>query len=308
MLDLAIVVKSFKLDSHLVERLLSSVERYNVDGIPVFLAVPDDEVTFFEGLSNYDKLAVVAESKLDIPRVTEKIHNFGVGYIEQQLVKLSLHKLELARNYFVLDSDSFFIRQFAYSDFLDNSGRGFTVLTQDKDQFSNPGYTFADNRMKKVNKIADYFSLPSQPRATCHNNAIFLSDALTWFEQWRIEVGLSLIDLMKIAPLEFSWYNFYLQRFHPELIVQVEPLIRMIHNRSEFRSLMQQGMTISALRRSYIGLCINSGWAGRNQNHLVKKFDRGSPFAKTMIRSDQLMYSLHQQLEFYRSDKINKSR
>jgi len=294
MLDLAIFLKSYAPDAHLVARQIASVEEHNADGVAYLLAVPDDEVSYFSGLSSYAKLTVVPESRLEMPAVTEKVRDFGIGYIEQQIAKLSVHKLGVARNYLVLDSDAYFIRRFTHDDFLDGAGRGFTVLTEDKDQYADPGYArFADVRMAKVNAIADYLELPARPRRTCHNNTVFSSDALHAFDDWRHEAGLSLVDLMNIAPMEFSWYNFYLQRYHPELIVPVDPLFRMVHTRSEFRTLIQQGMTVAALRRSYVGLCINSGWAGRTQDRLVEKLERGSRWARGRVLADRAIYRAH---------------
>ncbi len=302
--DLAIFVKGFRPDAQLVRRLVRSAAEFNVENIPLYLAVPDDEVTFFSNLLDRDAVIVIADSQFRIPAVTEKIHSFRIGYIEQQLIKLSLHKLDVARTYFVLDSDSFFIREFSHEDFLDESGRGYTVLSEDRDQFASPGYSqFVELRKAMIDRIADYLCLPPHMRATCHGNAILISDVLSSFEEWRRTEGLSLIDLMTIAPLEFSWYNFYLRKCRPDMITAIEPIVRNVHTRSEFRSLLQQGLRISALRRSYLGVCLNSGWAGRNQGRFVRKLNRGSMLAEARIRQDQMRQSAHRKIDLFRLDR-----
>jgi len=306
MIELAIFVKTYRPDAHLVGRLLSSTRRFNVDGIPILLAVPNDDVAFFSTISDYDLVRVVPESAFGAPVLTEKVNNFAPGYIQQQMIKLSAHRLGAAEHYLTLDSDSFFIRDFSHADFLDVSGRCFSVLTEDKDQFADPSYApFAGLRGQMVNAIADYFSIPPHPRATCHNNTILSADVLASLEQWRSEKGLSLLNLMEIAPLEYSWYNFYLQRYHPERVIPIEPLLRMFHTRTEFRSLRAQGMTVATLSRSYIGICINSGWAGRDQNRLVRKLARSSARARARISRDQFRYNLHNRFEWHREQRAN---
>ena len=306
--ELAIFVKSYAPDARHVARLVASVARFNVDAIPTVLAVPDNEVAEFSSLAGGAATTVVPESSLGAPIVTEKIRGYEVGYIQQQLAKLSIHRLGVARNYFVVDSDSMFIRPFSLADFLDGAGRPFTVLTQDKDQLTDPGYArFAALRAPMVGRIADYLSLPAQPRATSHNNTVLSAAVLESFERWRDERGLSLIDLMEIAPLEYSWYNFYLQRHHPNLVVPIEPLVRMIHTRSEFRSLVRQGVTTESLSRSYIGVCINSGWAGRSQRRVLAKLERGSAAARVRVRVDARRYALHQEIEFFKRARAREA-
>ncbi|MDA8291044.1 MAG: DUF6492 family protein [Actinomycetota bacterium] len=299
--DLAIFVKTYAPDRALVARLLASAERFNRDAVPIVVAVPDEERSSFARIGERPGVRIVAESQLGAPVVTAKVREFDVGYIQQQVVKLCVHRLGLARNYFVLDSDSFFIRPFSVSDFLDGEGRPFTVLVQDKDLATLPGYAgFATIRDPLVTVIADYLGLPAQPRSTSHNNTVLSSAVLSSFESWREARGLSLVDLMEIAPLEYSWYNFYLQRHHPELVVPVEPLVRMIHTRAEFRSLVRQGVTVETLARSYIGVCINSGWAGRGQARVLATLERGSSLARVRARVDARRYGIRQQVEFFR--------
>lgn len=298
MAQLAIFVKTYRPDRHLVRRMLASINAHNVDAIPVVAAVPDAELTHLREFFDSGELILVGDSVTGAPVVTEKINQFSTGYIHQQMVKLSVHRLGIADNYLVLDSDAYFIRDFRRSDFLDASGVGLSVLTEDKDQFADPGYArFADVRREKIDSIADRFLLPGSARATCHNNTVLQSFVLRKLETWREAEGLSLIDLMKISPLEFSWYNFFLRTHYPERLIQVDPFIRMIHTRSEYRALIRQGFSTTSLARSYVGICINSGWAGRNQTSLTRRLDSGSRFARGRVRLDQETYELERRIE-----------
>ena len=306
--DIAIIVKTFKPDASILRRAISSISRYNVTGIPLIIIVPDQEVNFFINLARSANAKVLSESALDIKFPTEEIHHYRLGYLRQQFVKLSLHRLGVASNYVAIDSDSYFIRPFTADDFVDGAGRGYTVLAQDKDQAADPGYeAFIQSRQERVATIGDYFGLPKQPRATCHNNQILISEVLEDFEAWRERTGISIVDLMHIAVLEYTWYNFFLQRFHPDKIIPIEPLFRMIHTRSEFRSVRQRGITEASLSHAYLGVCINSGWAGRHQLLHARRLARTPIFAQTRIKGDRALYRLHEQSDLFRLSRRGAS-
>jgi hypothetical protein len=301
MLRLAIFVKSYSPDAALLSRLLTSIEVHNTEGIPIYVSVPDDEAAQFRRECTQSEVTIIPDSVFNIPKVTSAIQNLSTGYIEQQLIKISVHNLNVAKTYAVIDSDCYFIRDFFHKDFLDDTDRGFTVLAEDKEQFAAPWYSsFADRRRAKVNAVADYFALPVQPRATCHGNTILSADVLSDFDSWRNEMGLTLIELMKIAPVEFSWYNFFMQKFYKDKIVRIEPFLRLIHTRGEFRSIIQQGLTTSALQRSYLGVCMNSVWAGKDQRREIRKLDKGSLLARTHVRIDDARYFWDLKVESFR--------
>jgi hypothetical protein len=77
----------------------------------------------------------------------------------------------------------------------------------------------------------------------------------------------------------------------------------MVHTRGEYRSLIQQGISISDLRRSYLGVCINSGWAGRDQKRLVKKMDTRTLAARWNLKLDEMKYVFDQKVDRYRFGK-----
>jgi hypothetical protein len=308
MKDIAFFVKSYRPDLGLVHRLLDSVARYNRDQISVFVSVPVADVPAFEKLARrYTGVSVIADDYFDIPKVDRKIWGFGPGYITQQLVKLSVQRLKAARNYLVLDSDSYFIRDFESQDFVTPDGIGLTVLMEDKDLMADPAYApFAERRPMKIGLIADRLGVPPASRVTCHNNTVFQDLVLREFHDWCGAEKLSLLDLMDIAPLEFTWYNLFIAKHYPERIVRIEPFIKMIHTRSEYRRLVAAGFSHESLRRSYLGVCLNSGWAGSRQERLVSRLERGSRAAGFVIKSDRVRYEAAQESKLFRDAQLRR--
>jgi Family of unknown function (DUF6492) len=302
MKDIAFFIKSHKPDLVLVDRLLRSISKHNRDEISVFISAPADDVPAFRDLSGqFTEVSVLGDDYFGIPEVTRKIWGFAPGYITQQLVKLSVHRLSEAWNYLILDSDTYFIRDFETKDFITPGGTGLTVLSEDADLVADPAYTpFAEHRAMKIGLIADRLDLPERARATCHNNTVFQGSVLREFHDWRHSEGLSLLDLMDIAPIEFTWYNFFLAKHCPERLVRVEPFIKMVHTRSEYRRLVAAGFSHESFRRSYLGVCLNSGWAGTRQGRLVSRLERGSRTARIMVKSDRVRYDTARELRLFR--------
>jgi hypothetical protein len=308
MKDIVFFVKSHRPDLVLVRRLLDSISKHNRDRIGTFISVPADDVPVFQDLANqFTDVSVLADDHFGVPRVDGMIWSFAPGYITQQLVKLSVQCLSEAQNYAILDSDTYFIRDFEEKDFVAPDGTGFTVHAEDNDLLADPAYaSFAARRTIKIDLIADRLDVPTRSRSTCHNNTVFQDSVLQEFHAWHHSEGLSLLDLMVIAPLEFTWYNFFLARHCPERLIKVEPFIRMMHTRSEYRRLVAAGFSHDSLRRSYLGVCLNSGWAGTRQDHLVSRLDRGSRAAGLMVRSDRVRYDTAREFKLFRDAQLRR--
>jgi Family of unknown function (DUF6492) len=292
MKDVAIFVKSHRPDLVLVHRLLDSISRHNLDRIGVFISVPADDVVVFRDISRrFTDVSVLEDDHFGIPGIDRKIWGYPPGYITQQLIKLSVQRLSEARNYVILDSDTYFIRDFVTEDFTAPDGTGLTVLTGDKELVADPAWDlFAEVRAKKINLIADRLGVPALSRATCHNSAVFQDSVLHDFHDWCRSESLSLLDLITIAPVEFTWYNFFLVKHCPERLVRIEPFIKMMHTRSEYRRLVAAGFSHESLRRSYLGVCINSNWAGTRQGRYVSRLERGSRAAALLVKSDRVRF------------------
>src|ERR1700733_8048887 len=264
MKDIAIFIKSYGPDLVLVQRLLDSISRHNRDRIGVFISVPAGDVVAFQDLSRrFTDVSVLADDHFGIPRIDQKIWSLSPGFITQQVVKLCVQRLSEARNYLILDSDTYFIRDFVTEDFIAPDGTGLTVLADDKDLKADPAWApFAEFRAMRTDLIADRLGVPALSRATCHNNTIFQDSVLHDFHDWCHSEGLSVIDLMTISPIEYTWYNYFLIKHCPERLVRIEPFVRMIHSRSEYRRLVAAGFSHESFRRSYLGMGIHSKWGG----------------------------------------------
>jgi hypothetical protein len=120
------------------------------------------------------------------------------------------------------------------------------------------------------------------------------------FHDWCRSESLSLLDLIIIAPVEFTWYDFFFVKDCPERLVRIEPFIRMMHTRSEYRRLVAAGFSHESFYRSYLGVCLNSGWAGTPQGRYVSRLERGSWAAALVVKSDHVRYDAAREFRLFR--------
>ena len=142
--------KSYAGDVQRVKKLKTSIEKYNRDNIPFYISCPKQDKQLFEdtlGTENYtllldEDIYPLAQPKDDTiwGGVTIQTNTNGAsveypldGWRSQQIVKSSIHKLKITKNYLCLDSDSYFIKDFYESDFIAKDDIPYTIIHENKE-------------------------------------------------------------------------------------------------------------------------------------------------------------------------------
>jgi hypothetical protein len=267
--DISIFVKSYSKDFVSLGRLLRSIEMHNAEGLPVTLCVPGEELAQARRRFSTGYTTLVADEDLYTGRIPTNWAGFTRGYLSQQLVKLSVHRLDLSKWYWVLDSDTTFIRDFTSGSLRSRDGVYYTFCSEDRELLVAPWYrTYSDSRWVLQRVIADRIGLTGEI-LSAHNNLIMSAGVLAELEEWASSELSGLSSLLELAPYEFGWYVMFLRRFFPGAFSAAEPLIRMVHTRSEYRSLRYQGVTLDDLRRGYLGVCLNSSWSDNDSRDFM---------------------------------------
>lgn len=256
------MLKSYSGDIEYCKRLIESFKLHNQDSIILDIVVPKAEVSLFETLLDKN-INVISEESIPVKFAQEYINGIRPGYINQEIVKLAFYKLRRTHSYLCLDSDAVFIRDFFLNDFINSSGRPYTVLVEDRALNSNPEYFKQHWQLRETNlkKISKYLGISEKDNLlTCHGFQIFDSDVL---EKMEIELlsprGLEFLDLLKISPYEFSWYNFFIQKNEIPVIVR-EPYFHVVHTGDQYAKELILGMDKHDFSRGYIGIVLNSNF------------------------------------------------
>ena len=150
MYNLILYCKSYKGDVQILKKLKSSIEKYNKDNIPFYISCPKEDKQLFEdtlGTENYtllldEDIYPLAQPKDDTiwGGVTIQTNTNGAsveypldGWRSQQIVKSSIHKLKITKNYLCLDSDSYFIKDFYERDFIAKEDICYTLFHENKE-------------------------------------------------------------------------------------------------------------------------------------------------------------------------------
>ena len=274
---LVLFCKSYAGDFELLKILVNSYMRFNKDEIPFYISVPKEDYQLFYQQFHDNPIFLLTDEEITDELITETDNWFTPGYINQEIVKLTFWKKNIAENYFCVDSDSYFIRDFYYTDFMYDEETPYSVLVEDKELCVDPIYyeAYWSSRAISLSKIKDLIGLTDRRSLTCHNNTTFSSKVLESLEKDFLLVNkLSYLDILKISPFEFSWYSFWLQKSNVIPIVSVEPLFKMFHLKEQYLNSCKRKITEKDISRAYIGICINSNWAKNEGKPIVYNCDK----------------------------------
>lgn len=282
----AFLCKTFRNDFKYVKRLLSSFQTFNIQNIKMFIVIPENEKDFF--FSIIDKKLLCNTELVFEERFSDYLTNHDVlcnsvpgewesypirpGYINQEIIKLAFHELNLTENYMPIDSDGEFLRSFNLDDFIAEDGYPYTILEEDNELKVDPvywnevGWTGREKIIRKIYKEIDY---TNRVMITAHGFCIFSSKVLSDFKKhFMNSKGYSYINLMEISSYEFSWYNIWLQKTEIIPIHYREPLFKCFHTKDQLIWYKRQGIQLSDIKRGYVGIVINSNFQpGRGEDN-----------------------------------------
>ena len=263
MTPLVMLLKSYRGDYEYARRLVDSFTAHNSHALNMFVLVPEADVELFDSLVT-DHVHVMSEEPLAHYFTNHEVNGIRPGYINQEIVKLAFWELGLAENYFCVDSDAEFVRDFTASDFLAPDGFPYTVLVEDKDLKTDPAYyrDYWSQRERSIATIAECIGFDEAVVRTCHGHQVFNTSVLrSWKEQFLDPRGWSYLDALKVSPYEFSWYSLWLQKMQEIPLHQREPLVKVFHSSHEHISSILSGIDQNDLARAYVAVVINSNYA-----------------------------------------------
>ncbi len=259
------MLKSYKRDLQLAIRLVKSYIQYNVEKLPLFIVIPaDDYKLFVEEIPNKSYIFILKDEDIPVEYMCEQQRK-PVGWYNQQIAKLAFWKTGLCRNYSCLDSDACFINPIRSKRFMYDAEIPYTILFEDNDLKADDHYYQKHwvRRERYIRKIYKEIGLKDVHLITCHGFQTFSADVLENFQQEFLDKkGYSYIDLINIAPYEVSWYNVWLQKSGIIPIYSCESHFKTYHTKRQWRYERLKGINEKSLKRSYVGIIMNSNYFG----------------------------------------------
>ena len=111
-------LKTYSGDYDRASNLVDSFNKYNRDDIYLYISAPENELYLFKPFSR-SNIIVISDESFAKEYFAKMCHSgMDLGYINQQICKLTFYKTAVTQNYLCLDSDAVFIRYFYISDFI----------------------------------------------------------------------------------------------------------------------------------------------------------------------------------------------
>lgn len=288
---LSFLVKSYIDDITEFKRLLYSFNNFNKDCITLFCIVPELDLDYFKKIANYPNIEFYTEESIF---KKFSISSSSDGYINQQIIKLSFYKTNLSENYFCIDSDAEFVRDFYISDFLFNE-EPYLFVDFDNDRYSDISYfkNYGVNRTKNILKIKNYIDLNDVYFPNIHGMATLNSNVLKDFELNFLKPNnLSFKNILKIAPLEFSWYMAWVEKKFNNNFKIHPTIFKTYHTENDVVRDLIIGTRHDNISKNYIGAVVNSNFSKRSGNINIKNLKKLVMSKKALLRLVKVSISL----------------
>ena len=270
---LILFIKSFRRDFDPVKKLIASIELYNRDHLPVYLSVNDSDFDYFADNLNHKNINLIKDSD-----IFEYPDNDGWRY--QQIIKSNVYRLGICENYLCIDSDSEFIRDFYYSDFMYNDNTPYTIMHESKGFLETMENIGLDSE-KIFFKEALRFTRPlfgNTGKEWDYGPSPYLWNCNVWKhfnEAFLGEQNLSFIDFFNkidenTPPSECVIYGEYLFKTKLIEILPIEGFFKVYHHKEQYL-LEKKFHNIHKLKKNYLGVIFQSNWQQKKKKFLFFK-------------------------------------
>lgn len=257
---IVLYTKSYSGDLDRLKVSIESIKTFNKDNIPYYVSVPNNELELFKNQIDVSYVNLVAD---------EDIYNISTqNWKTQQIVKSNFWKLKTCENYVMLDSDSYFIKDFFLSDFMYDENIPYTVIHEQKDLFEwtsknypilgfEPFSGFVETR-KQIMEI-----LGREGRIYDFGPGPVIWSSKVWEsleENYLLPNNLKFENLIDSIASEFTWYGEYLLLSKEIEIIPAEPLFKFFHFAQQYMDFKQQGYTEDHFKQNYLGIVMQSNW------------------------------------------------
>lgn len=264
----AIIIKSYYNDLNRAERLVKSIREYNRDNIPLYLIVPPEDLSAFKDKLGLEDIAYFVDSDiLDLTMSCSKMEEISLPpVIMQQIVKSEFWRLGIAENFLIIDSDSYFIKDFTIKDFMFNEDTPYTIMNEGRHQldwaaragnerFIRDYHELREKALNLFGRKGPHFDFAPTP---------MICSSKVWaamYEKVAKPAGESFYDQIVRFPCETQWYGEFLLYDQTIPIIPREPLFKVWGFEDQWKEGISLGETDEVLIRNYLGVIDQSYWS-----------------------------------------------
>lgn len=255
--NLVLLVKSYSKHIDHTSFLIEQLKKHNVDQIKTYLTIPKKDHNLFVNKIGSEGYELLYDE--DILQ-----DNLDSSWFAQQLVKMKFSDLGLCKNYFWMDGDSYFIKDFTVKDFMYTDTIPYTHVDEQKDLFQWTSkypqlhsmiiQSYTNDRMKVMDvfgrkgKLFDY----GQP-------LVWSVEVLNHMKENYLKPNnITFEDLLTYMPGELIWYGEYLLTTNIIPIVTCEAWFKGFHYLQQMEDYRNEGHTEETIAKNFLGIVMPS--------------------------------------------------
>lgn len=267
MYSLNLFCKTYSKDLKRAMRLLDSIQKYNVENIPLYVSVPESEYDFFKSFMHSYELTLLKDEEVVSanPKNNIDLYRKLPGGIQQQIVKAEFWRLSTCINYLCLDSDCKFIRDFRTEEFLWNDDTPYTVMDEGQEFLESVLKTSREHMIEEFHKGGVEYRDLFQRTGRVYS---FGPMPVIWSRHvWEsLDLGMlrprgwSIVEAIQNYPSEIPWYGEALLEFKAIELRPCQPLFKVYHYARQYDHAQRLGIGEAEIRKIYMGVIYQSAW------------------------------------------------
>jgi len=255
---LILFCKSYAGDVQRAKILFESIKKHNIQSLPFYFSIPKADHALFTSVLGEGGYEVVYDE--DLTTLLDKQTHFS-----QQLFKMEFYKTKLAKYFFLIDSDMYFIRDFQSIDFVSNEGIPYMTMHECKDLLEYSHLIVGDER------LTDWFEQERLPimqlfgrSGKCYDYSgsanLYASEVFEGlFEQYCKPNNLTFLDLLNHCSSENTWYGEFALASSFKFL-PCAPMFKTFHYKWQYDRHKSLGITEQMIAKNYLGITMQSNW------------------------------------------------
>lgn len=256
--NLILYCKSYRGDLERASILFESIKKHNKDNLPFYIQIPKNDLELFKNKLGKEGYEIVFDE--DITNLVDIQSHFT-----QQLFKMEFYKTNIAKYYFLIDSDMYFIRDFNINEFINEDGTPYVTMHENK-SLREYSYNIKGNDILtewwigERNKIPELFGRKGRLYDYSCSALLYISEVWeSLYKEYCEPNQLTFLDLLKYQSSENTWYGEWI--LHKEFkFYPCEPMFKTFHYPWQYQLSKQLGHTEEMLSSVYLGITLQSNW------------------------------------------------
>ena len=266
--NFCLIVKSYYNDLNRAKRLVKSIQQFNVDNLPLYLIVPQTDLDSFKKMLGTESLVFITDDEiLEKTMALSKAQKIELPPVTmQQVVKSEFWRLELAENFLIIDSDSYFIKDFSIKDFMFNDSTPYTIMNEGRHQLDWAARAGNERFMRDYHELREralilfgrkgpHFDFAPTP---------MICSSKVWqamYDKVAKPKEESFYDQIVQFPCETQLYGEFLLHDQTIPIIPREPLFKVWGFEDQWKEGISLGETDEVLAKNYLGVIDQSYWS-----------------------------------------------